>query len=110
MHCSVRNWRCSSAPAGSPCGKAADSPGGSPLFLPSHRAGADAGGLTGMQAEARESAAGFWLPCSVARKPSVLSKDSSVFPVVEKKDKKVTWVLGPALQQSTTSNGGTSVR
>lgn len=96
MHCSVRNWRCSSAPAGSPCGKAAGSAAGSPLFLPSHGAGADAEDLTGMQAEAGGSATGFWLPCSVARKPSVLSKDSSVFPTV-KKEKKVASVLGSAL-------------
>lgn len=95
MHCSVRNWRCSSAPAGSPWGKAAGSPGGSPLFFPSHRVGADAGGLTGIHAEAGGSVAGFWPPCSVARKPSVLSKDSSVFPTVEKKEKKVSFRLSP---------------
>lgn len=85
MHCSVRNWRCSSAPAGSPCGKAAGSPGASPLFLPSHSAGAGAEALAGTPAEAGGSAAGFWPPCSVARKPSVLSADSSGLPGTKEK-------------------------
>lgn len=55
----------------------------------------DAEGLPGMQAEAGGSATGFWTPCSAARKPSVLSNGSSFFPTVEKKEKKVTLVLGP---------------
>lgn len=88
MHCSVRNWRCSSAPAGSPGGKAAGSPSGSPLFLPSHGADTEVGGLAGVPAEAGGSAAGFWLPCSVARKPSVLSEDSSAFPELRTKKRK----------------------